>query len=93
MPGPSQDETTSRMKTTLRSNRGRRLLLSGVSLVIVFVGPLLVRRVFHDSTAAKIVYVALIVAVLCVLVPMTYRWFRGLLAVPDPYLNRDKSKK
>ncbi|MBO1766447.1 hypothetical protein [Allobranchiibius sp. GilTou38] len=93
MPEPSQDEITSQMQTASRSNRGRLFLLSGVGLVVVFLGPVLVRSVFHNSIAAKIVYVALIFIFLCVLAPMTYRWFRGLLTVTDPYLEQGKSKK
>ena len=81
------------MQADLQSNRGRLFLVSGVGLVLVFLGPLLVRRVFPDPTQANIAYVALVVIFLCILAPMTYRWLRGLLTVSDPYLKRDKPKK
>lgn len=93
MPGPPDGEATPQMQAALQSKRGRLFLISGVGLVLLFFGPLLIRRVFPNPTQANIAYVALVVTLLCILVPMTYRWFRGLLTVTDSYLNRDKTKK
>ncbi len=93
MPEDQNDETTPEMGEALRHNQGRRLSIAALGLVVVFLGPLVVRRVFHDSTAATIVQFALLIIFLCLIVPMTYRWFRGMLRVNDPYLNRDKRQK
>lgn len=93
MPENQDAETASKMGEALRHNQGRRLLITALGLVVVFLGPLVIRQFLHDSTAANIVQTVLLIIFLCLIVPMTYRWFRGLLGVTDPYLNRDNNQK
>ena len=93
MSGAADDEAGPQMQAAVHNKLRRLLLVSGVGFVLVFFGPFLIRRVFSDPTQANIAYVVLIVIFLCILLPMTYRWFRGLLTVTDPYLKRDGPKK
>ncbi|XAS77246.1 hypothetical protein V3G39_04145 [Dermatophilaceae bacterium Sec6.4] len=93
MPENQDGSYRDRMDSAVRSNRGRRLSICAINLVVTFFGPVVVRRFFHNSTAANIVWLALVIIGLCVLVPMSCRWFRGLASVTDPYLDRDKSPR